>query len=62
MAFYKGEFQFESRKRILSLSNKDFNIRVLPIVTGQLVEEGARRMARRSVGAQLFWQIGKNWG
>ena len=62
LAFYQGEFQFESRKRILSLSNKDFNIRVLPIVTGQLVEEGARRMVRRSVGAQLFGQIGKNWG
>ena len=62
LAFYKGEFQLESRKRILSLSNKDFTIRVLPIITGQLVEEGTRRMVRRSVGAQLFGQIGKNWG
>jgi len=62
LAFYQGEFRFQSKKRLLSLSNQDFTIRFLPIIAGQVVDEGSRNMIRRSVGAQLFGQIGKKWG
>jgi hypothetical protein len=62
LAFYQGEYSYESRKRLFGIANENFNMRALPVFSGNLVKEGDRTMFRRSIGMQAFGQVGKKWG
>ena len=62
LAFYQSEYSYESRKRLFGIANENFNMRALPVFSGNLVKEGDRTMFRRSIGMQAFGQVGKKWG